>query len=212
MIMITCSVSDPEFCLVGTASNFSLKKKGKVKKIELETPQGTFWLKIPHKLHKRLNCRLYPNVRLEARGRVKIHPKKAKFKLKLEHLKVLPDTPSPSRFSLKFLDSASTDSIPPEQNSSVARDDSATQKGKILICKKSPCWEKGGKVAYGKIADELKARNLEGNVSVKKTGCMDRCKAAPNLVVLPGKARYKRFNPKNVDRLIKTHFVSNSGY
>lgn len=103
--MIKCSIPSPEFCLVGTVCNLTLKKKGKVKGFELETPQGRFWFKIPHKLHKRINCRLYPYVSLEARGRVKICPKKAKFKLKLEHVEVLSNHPSPSPFSLNFLNS-----------------------------------------------------------------------------------------------------------
>lgn len=112
-IMIKCSASGPEFCLVGTVSNFTLKKKGKVKKLELETPQGKFWFKVPHKLHKRISCRLYPYVSLEARGRVKIYPKKAKIKLKLEHIEVLANSPSPATFNLNFLNPASEDGIAP---------------------------------------------------------------------------------------------------
>lgn len=210
-IMIKCSVSDPEFCLVGTVSNFILKNKGKVKKIELSTPQGKFWFKIPHKLHKKINCRLYPNAMLETRGRVKVYPKKAKFKLKLEHFEVLSDNPGPSPFNLNFIESASENGIAPEANSALKEGNSTEQKGKILICKKSPCWERGGKLIHGKVKDELTEQGLKNNVSVKKTGCMGRCKSAPNLVVLPGNIRYKRFSHKNVNNLIETHFLSSSG-
>lgn len=107
--MIKCSVPTPEFHLVGIVSKFVLKKKGKVKSFELKTPKGNFYFKIPHKLHRRLNCQLYPNVKLEVKGKVDICPKKAKIKLKLEDIKVLSTTPSPPPFDLEFFDSKNSD-------------------------------------------------------------------------------------------------------
>jgi (2Fe-2S) ferredoxin len=195
---------------VGTITNFTAKKKGKVKRFELETPQGKFWFKIPHKLHKKINCRLYPYVSLEARGRVKVCPKKAKFKLKLKHIKILSNDPDPLPFNLSFLSLTSGYDIAPEYNMAFEKSDSAESKGKILLCKKSPCWKRGGKLIYEEIVDELKDKGLEDHVSVKKTGCMGHCKSAPNLVVLPDNIRYKRFKQKNINSLIETHFPSNA--
>jgi hypothetical protein len=86
--MITCTTPVPEFHLVGTVSKCFVKKKRKVKSFELKTPKGNFYFKIPHKLHKRLNCQLYPNVKLEVKGKVNISPKKAKIKFKLSQNKV----------------------------------------------------------------------------------------------------------------------------
>lgn len=37
---------------------------------------------------------------------------------------------------------------------------------------------------------------------------MGRCKSAPNLVVLPDKARYKYFNKEEVNNLIDSHFLA----
>lgn len=204
--MIRCSLPAPEFHLVGTASKFAVKKKGKVKSFELKTPKGNFWFKVPHKLHKRLDCQLYPNVKLEVKGKVNICPKKAKIKLKLEQIKVLSTSPSPATFDLEFFDKAPENGAILESSGAVANGTNSEPKGKILLCKKSSCWKRGGKAIYEKITEELREQGLEDNVIVKKTGCMGRCKSAPNLVVLPSKNRYKCFSEKEIDSLIDNHF------
>ena len=207
--MIKCSVPTPEFHLVGTVSKFALKKKGKVKSFELKTPKGNFCFKIPHKLHKRLDCQLYPNVKLEVKGKVDICPKKAKMKLKLEKITVLSPTPSPPPFDLEFFDSTTSgNSTALENNTAKENGTTSAIKGKILLCKKSSCWKRGGKAIYAKITEELQEQGLEDSVTVKKTGCMGRCKSAPNLVVLPGKNRYKCFSSDEINSLIDTHFLS----
>ena len=207
--MIKCSVPAPEFHLVGTVSKFVLKKRGKVKSFELKTAKGNFCFKIPHKLHKRLNCQLYPNVKLEVKGKVDICPKKAKIKLKPEKINVLSTTPSPPPFDLEFCKSTTSEnSTTLENNTALENSTTSDLKGKILLCQKSSCWKRGGKAIYEKITEELQEQGLEGSVTVKKTGCMGRCKSAPNLVVLPDKARYKCFNEEEVNNLIDTHFLS----
>ncbi len=196
------------FVPVGTVSKFVVKKRGKVKSFELETSKGNFCFKIPHKLHKRLNCRLYPNVKLEVKGKVNIGPKKAKIKLKLEQIQVLSTSPSPHPFDLEFFKATSENSTTSENNTAGENGTNSEPKGKILLCKKSSCWKRGGKAIYEKITEELQEQGLENSVAIKKTGCMGRCKSAPNLVVLPGKNRYKRFNEKDVNNLIDTHFLA----
>ena len=61
---------------------------------------------------------------------------------------------------------------------------------------------------YAKITEELQEQGLEDSVTVKKTGCMGRCKSAPNLVVLPGKNCYKCFSEEEINSLIDTHFLA----
>ncbi len=207
--MIKCEVPTPAFHLVGTVSKFTLKKHGKVKSFELKTPQGNFCFKVPHKLHRKLNCHLYPNVKLKVQGKANICPKKAKIKLELEQIKVLSTNPSPPPFDLKFFnDTTLENNITLENNTAVENGITSEPKGKILLCKKSSCWKRGGKAIYDKITEELQEQGLENSITVKKTGCMGRCKSAPNLVVLPDKARYKCFNQGEVNDLIDTHFLS----
>ena len=207
--MIKCEVPAPEFRLVGTVSKLSLKKQGKVKRFELQTPKGTFYFKIPHKLHKRLNCQLYPDAKLEVKGKANICPKKAKIKLKIEQITVLPPNPSPPPLDLKFFESTTSENRTIlENNTTLENGTNSELKGKILLCKKSSCWKRGGKAIYDKITEELQEQGLENSITIKKTGCMGRCQSAPNLVVLPDQARYKYFNEENVNSLIDTHFLS----
>ncbi len=160
-------------------------------------------------MHKRLNCQLYPNVQLEVKGKVDICPKKAKIKLKLEQINLLSPTPSPPPFDLEFFDSTTSEnSTILENNTALENGTTSEPKGKILLCQKSSCWKRGGKAIYVKITEELQEQGLESSVTVKKTGCMGRCKSAPNLVVLPGKNRYKCFSEEEINTLIDTHFLS----
>ena len=160
-------------------------------------------------MHKRLNCQLYLNVQLEVKGKVDISPKKAKIKFKLEQIKVLSTNPSHASFNLEFFDTeALENSTTLENNIASEKVTNSDIKGKILLCKKSSCWKRGGKEIYEKITEELRGQGLDDSVTVKKTGCMGRCKSAPNLVVLPGKNRYKCFNEEKINALIDTHFLS----
>ena len=207
--MIKCSVPAPQFHLVGTISKFVLKKNGKVKSFELKTPKGNFYFRIPHKLHKRSDCRLYPNIKLEVKGKVNIFPKKSKIKFKLEQINVISTEPSPPPFDLEFFNSTALENtITLDNNAALDNNKTSDIQGKILVCKKSSCWKRGGKEIYNKITDELRGQGLGDSVTVKKTGCMGRCKSAPNLVVLPGKNRYKCFNEEKINTLIDTHFLS----
>ena len=207
--MIRCSVPAPEFHLIGTVSKFVCKKKRKVKSFELKTSKGDFYFKVPHKLHKRLDCQLYPNVKLEVKGKVDISPKKAKIKFQLEQIKVLSAPSSPAPFDLQFFQGeALENSAVLENNSALENNQTSEIKGKILLCKKSSCWKRGGKEIYNRITEELRGQGLDDRITVKKTGCMGRCKSAPNLIVLPGKNRYKCFNQEKINTLIDTHFLS----
>lgn len=207
--MIKYKVPMPKFHLVGTASKFVFKKKGKVKSFELKTSKGNFYFKIPHKLHKRLNLEPYPNIKLEVKGKADVCRKKAKIKLKLEEINVLSPDYSPPPFDLGFFNSSTLENSTTLENSATSEKVTTSEKkGKILICKKSSCRKRGGKEIYDKITEELRVQGLDDSVTVKKTGCMGRCKSAPNLVVLPGKNRYHRFNEEKIQTLIETHFVS----
>ncbi|MGK7896395.1 MAG: (2Fe-2S) ferredoxin domain-containing protein, partial [Xenococcus sp. (in: cyanobacteria)] len=151
------------------------------------------------------------NVKLEVKGKVDICPKKAKIKLKLEQINVLSTSPRPAPFDLEFFDTASENGAILESSSlatssAEANGTNSEPKGQILLCKKSSCWKRGGKAIYEKITAELREQGLEDSVTVKKTGCMGRCKSAPNLVVLPGKNRYKCISEGEISGLIDNHF------
>ena len=79
-------------------------------------------------------------------------------------------------------------------------------KAKVLICQKSACRKRGADKICHAIEAELEANGLADRVQVKRTGCMDKCKAGPNLVVMPDKRRYTRVKPGQVSDLISQHF------
>lgn len=176
----------PEFCLIGIANNFVLGKKGKIKSFELETDQGKYNFKITSKLHKSLNYELHPQIKLEVRGKVDICLKTARIKLKAEKLSIVSANPLPLNW----------ETLQPK---------TSQQKSQILLCQKSTCWNKGGQEIYEKLTEEIQKQGLQDSVIVKKTGCMGRCKYAPNLTVLPDKTRYQCFKEQDVCKLIDNH-------
>ncbi|NEQ53955.1 MAG: (2Fe-2S) ferredoxin domain-containing protein [Leptolyngbya sp. SIO3F4] len=77
---------------------------------------------------------------------------------------------------------------------------------KILICQKSTCRKRGANQVCNEVETALAAHGLTDTVQVKLTGCMDKCKAGPNLVVMPHKQRYTKVKPDQVPGLIAQHF------
>ena len=49
-------------------------------------------------------------------------------------------------------------------------------------------------------------RAVQQHEKLKATGCMDKCKAGPNLL-MPGKMRYSRVNPQSIPGLMAEHFT-----
>jgi len=75
----------------------------------------------------------------------------------------------------------------------------------LLVCQKSDCMKRGGKALCQSLQKELSDRQLTDQVTVRMTGCMKQCKAGPNLVVMPEKARYTRITPAEVPALLERH-------
>ncbi|MBE9142063.1 (2Fe-2S) ferredoxin domain-containing protein [Planktothrix mougeotii LEGE 06226] len=82
----------------------------------------------------------------------------------------------------------------------------AVKPAKILICQKSDCRKRGGDEICTLLQQELAQRGLEDQVIIQKTGCLKKCKAGPNLVMLPDKTRYSKVEPEEIPALIEQHF------
>ena len=80
---------------------------------------------------------------------------------------------------------------------------------KILICQKSACRKRGATQVCREVEATLASCGLTDAVEVKLTGCMDKCKAGPNVVVMPDKQRYTKVKPGQVSELIAQHFQTN---
>ena len=79
------------------------------------------------------------------------------------------------------------------------------KKARILVCSKSSCRKRGSEAVCGAIAQTLSQLDLS-DVELKKTGCMDRCKAGPNVVMMPDKAKYTRVSPNQIPKLVQQHY------
>ncbi len=84
-------------------------------------------------------------------------------------------------------------------------ENSKKKKARILICNKSSCRKRGSEAVCGAIAQTLSQLDLT-DVELKKTGCIDRCKAGPNVVMMPGKAKYTRVSPNQIPKLVQQHY------
>ncbi|OLP19987.1 hypothetical protein BST81_02630 [Leptolyngbya sp. 'hensonii'] len=84
----------------------------------------------------------------------------------------------------------------------------AAKPATILVCQKSDCQRQGGRQLCQALAAAVKDSGLEGQVNIKGTGCMKHCKAGPNLVFMPDKARYSRVHPSQIPGLVKKHLLT----
>lgn len=75
----------------------------------------------------------------------------------------------------------------------------------ILFCQKSDCCKRGGRQVAQALQEGLDDRALNGQVILKGTGCMKRCKAGPN-IVMPDKTRYTQIRPEEVPAILDKHF------
>lgn len=73
----------------------------------------------------------------------------------------------------------------------------------VLICQKSSCCKKGSLKVSQAIESELIQAGRLNDVIIKATGCMNHCKARPNMVILPAKSSYKKVTPDQARSLIK---------
>ncbi len=183
------------FNLSGKLSKIKLEKH-KIKYIKLATEQNKVWIKIGKKLRKQIS-QLPLESKLEVAGKLKQYPKTGKVKYKAQTITVLPQNLEQSA------------KIKTKQVSLLPVFDSKTKsKAKVLICQKSNCWKKGGKQVFEELESVLSDRNLSEQIPIRKTGCLNKCKKAPNLVMLPDKAHYTKVKPKQVADFVEKHLIS----
>ncbi|ANV87493.1 (2Fe-2S) ferredoxin domain-containing protein [Picosynechococcus sp. PCC 7117] len=206
--MITLAVHHRSFTFVGTASNFKLGKHQRIRHFDLQTDHGSYRFKIPSKLHKRLHFQLELHSKLEVRGIIWRHPKKSKEKLEIQHIALLSEsqgaTPNES-FGDRPLETADSTG---NEDTNIAENPCAKTNGpqKIVLCKKPTCWKRGGQLIYDRLQQAIRDQDIADQVSIETTGCMGRCKKAPNLMVMPDKQKYSNFPPNAAADLIHHHF------
>jgi NADH:ubiquinone oxidoreductase subunit E len=166
--------SAPEFTMEGQFIGF-VADGPKLKYLKLLSAQQEYWFKLPKDQRASEDWNLKPQEWIRVSGERKQDRKTGTFKLKVHEVH------------------RTTTAV-----SSVAR-----PQAKILVCGKSDCWKRGGREVCHALQETLQKQGLEQQVTIVKTGCMDRCKAGPNVVIMPNKTRHTRVQLSEVPALVK---------
>ncbi len=79
----------------------------------------------------------------------------------------------------------------------------STSTTRVLVCQKSSCCKRGGKAVMKQLQKVVGDRHLDGQVSIKGTGCMGKCSKGPVMVI--DKTHYRQVDAGKVSRLIDNH-------
>ncbi|WP_036485794.1 ferredoxin [Myxosarcina sp. GI1] len=185
-----------EFNLIGELQKTS-KKKGKIKYLKLVSDRGEYWIKVSKTIRKNLDKNISKGCRLKVLGQQKQNFKTGKIKLKANSIDLVACNLKPANVKVK------------EKKVSLAPifDRQKKVKAKVLICQKNNCWKRGGKIIHDKLTEMFRKSGLENEIEIKKTGCLKKCKQAPNIVMMPDKSRYSKVNPKQVPALVEKHLI-----
>lgn len=191
MMTITPLIS--EFTAIGELQDISLKSDGRVKYLLLSTEEGEYSIKVQKDQPKSLGKQLKLGSKLKVKGMLKQKVEKEKSEYKA--------------FSVELLNPPTVEQSPQVEISTVKSTKSKQKKARVLICKKSNCWNKGGKEVYQQLKSELENKGIADQVEIKTTGCLKKCKKAPNMVVLPDKKQYVKVKPKQISTIVEEHLV-----
>lgn len=211
-----------KFCLTGQVVRFLPQGKKKPKTLLLATADGLHRIKLANPLRKDAKTILQIGSWLEISGKRKVDAKKGRTKLKATHLKTVNRTkesvplPFPGKCSLPPLPVPQSEPIGDDNPLQIAHHAMPGAEGgstslpkcpqaTVLICGKSSCKKRGGKAVCQALERHVRDRGLQDCVKIKSTGCLKRCKAGPNLVVMPDKTRYSRIEPAEIPHLVAQH-------
>ena len=207
-----------EFQIEGQFLGLILKDGYKPKKLRLATASGEYWIKLSKELRTEASELWQPGDWLQVTGEGIFCRKTGKLKLEADRIEAVKSRTRPEAFASAGVGAAKvfatvSNSAKPSTKSSglepvapIALAQPAKKKATILVCQKSDCRKRGGKAICPKIEQHLRDRGLQDEVTIKPTGCMKRCKAGPNIVVMPDKTRYSRIDASEIPQLLAKHF------
>lgn len=202
----TKEVSD--FCLEGRFIDFVIKDGHKLKGLQIWTADGECYVKLAKHLRFAFDLRLPPGTWLQVVGKKKQELATGQVTLKAERVMAARQDVENDRITQMGMPSLISQ---PQEPPAISKDNRKSTKTKstILVCQKSDCMKRGGKALCQALEATLSDRGLEDQVTIKGTGCMKNCKAAPNLV-MPDKTRYSRIQAGQVPALMDKHFADKS--
>jgi (2Fe-2S) ferredoxin len=206
-----------QFALEGRFSGFVPHSKKPFKYIRLTTADGEYRVKLPKYLQLEVVAQFTPGDWVQVVGTCK-ERSDGTFRFKAENL--IQSKPTGQRVDVTSManvadvlnaeDTVTYDSTRPLPNrcedSSNGKNTSDNKRPiKVLVCGKSKCMKRGGKAICQYLEALKNDQDLGDRIMLKQTGCMDRCKSGPNLVVMPDKAKYSRVTPEELEDLLHRH-------
>lgn len=211
-----------KFILEGQVQEVTIKDGYKLKYIHVETPTGNnYTIKLAKPLRKIFASVLIPGLGVKVTGERTVYRKTGEEELKA--FKIVPDFSNNATkpcqnhgvglvetlsSQLKELKSSETEHTCSKSPEEITKSNSkcAAKKAQILVCQKSDCQKRGAGKVCKALSEVLSDRGLQDHVTIKKTGCLKKCKAGPNLVIMPNKARYSRISSAEIPDVIEKHF------
>ncbi|MGB3512601.1 MAG: (2Fe-2S) ferredoxin domain-containing protein [Microcoleaceae cyanobacterium] len=215
-----------KFSLEGQIQELTIKDGDKLKYIDVATPAGNNYIvKIAKHLRASFSSVLIPGLEVKITGERKVYLKTGEEKLEAQSIipDVIQSTTVPCQNqTLGLIENLSSQLIElnlpvvvektehicsKSQQTTETNSKCAAKKAQILVCQKSDCQKRGAGKVCKKLSEVLNDRGLEEHVTIKKTGCLKKCKAGPNLVIMPNKARYSRIKSAEIPDVIEKHFT-----
>ncbi|MEB3343805.1 (2Fe-2S) ferredoxin domain-containing protein [Okeania sp.] len=203
-----------KFSLEGKIQEVTIKDGYKLKYIHVETPAGNnYVVKVAKHLRRNFSSVLIPGLEVKITGEMAVCKKTGEEELKA--FEIIPDFQNlPLLKSGEDVFSPIRDLTLPKTKDIVSKSEKVTgdntkfanKKAQILICKKSDCQKRGAEEICQALSQALFDKNLQEKVIIKKTGCLKKCKAGPNIIVMPSKAKYSRVSSAEIPGVIEKHF------
>lgn len=188
-------------------------KKGKPKKtfrLATATAEYDLKLQLPKSSRYLLQQRLQPGVWVQVKGEEVLHLKKNERKRQVYYM--VPVSEAGENVASEAGENVAATSQVEQSNWQGQLQESASEsvasqpQGQILLCRKSSCRKRGADCVHEAISNAVTERGWQDQITIKTTGCMKKCKAGPNLLVMPDKTRYKSIQPDEIPQLLEQHF------
>ena len=184
-----------DFNLTGKLVKTVIKKYNQVKYFKLATEQREYWIKVAKSIREDIAQIVSPEAELIVSGTKKQKLKTGKVKYEADYVELV----ASSNHSNSQIIVSDVSPVSSQENKAKA-------KAKVLVCKKSSCWKRGGKEVCQVLEDICRDRQIQ----VKTTGCLKQCKKGPNVIMLPDKARYSKVKPQQIPTLVEKHLLVHS--
>ena len=77
----------------------------------------------------------------------------------------------------------------------------------VLVCGGTGCTSSNSELIIEKLNEEIKAKGLDKEVNVVRTGCFGLCALGPIMIVYPEGSFYSMVTPEDVPEIVEEHLL-----